>query len=131
MIRVVCVGKLREKYLVEGVNEFLKRIRKYSEIEMIEVKKEEQILKHAKGFIAVLDVKGREMSSEELASLLTNRQITFVVGGPEGLTKDVLEKANFRLSFSKMTFPHQMIRLMLAEQIYRAFTIIKKENYHK
>jgi 23S rRNA (pseudouridine1915-N3)-methyltransferase len=152
-IQIVQIGKTKAKYLMEGENEFLKRLKRYADIETITlneeygamdkkkiIKKEgEAILSFLEKFskdsyIIVLDINGKEYSSEQFAHLLekffVKGKIMFVIGGPYGLTEDVLNKADLRLSLSKMTFTHQMVRLFLLEQIYRAFTILEGRKYH-
>ncbi|SHE51484.1 23S rRNA (pseudouridine(1915)-N(3))-methyltransferase RlmH [Caloramator proteoclasticus] len=157
-ITIVSVGKLKEKYLKEGINEYLKRLSKYAKVDIIEVpdekapenlsNKEEEMVKEKEGqgilkyikenmYVIVLDIKGKQLSSEELADFLSQRallgesNIAFVIGGSLGLSQTVLNRANYKLSFSKMTFPHQLMRLILLEQIYRGFRIINGEPYHK
>ena len=157
-ISIITVGKLKEKYLKEGINEYLKRLSKYAKVEIIEVadekapenlsereaemvkdKEGQGILKYIKDnmYVVALDIKGKQLSSEELADFLNQRavlgesNIAFVIGGSLGLSQLVLNRANYKLSFSKMTFPHQLMRLILLEQIYRGFRIIKGEPYHK
>jgi 23S rRNA (pseudouridine1915-N3)-methyltransferase len=125
------VGKTREKYLLEGVNEYSKRLRKYAKVDFIDVKTEEQALKRLKDYVVVLDVNGEDMSSEGLADVIKEKDVCFLIGGAEGLSRETLEKADLRLSLSKMTFPHQMAKFILTEQVYRAFTILKGEKYHK
>lgn len=157
-LTIISVGKLKEKYLKEGINEYLKRLSKYAKVEIIEVpdekapenlsqreeenikdKEGQNILKHIKEnmFVVALDIQGKHLSSEEFAQFLSQRaiegnsSIAFIIGGSIGLSKGVLNRADFKLSFSKMTFPHQLMRLILLEQIYRAYRIISGEPYHK
>ncbi|KRQ86296.1 Ribosomal RNA large subunit methyltransferase H [Caloramator mitchellensis] len=157
-IDLICVGKLKEKYLKDGIDEYKKRLSRYCNINVIEVpdekapenisEKEEEIIKQKEGqgilknikdntFVIALDIKGKMLSSEELAAFLNERAVmgnsnlAFVIGGSLGLYKEVLDRANFKLSFSKMTFPHQLMRLILLEQIYRGYRIINGEPYHK
>ncbi len=155
---VVAVGKLKEKYLVEGVAEYQKRLQGYLKIEVIEVKEEsfreplssksvEQI-KEKEGkrildqipsgsFAIILDPQGKTLMSDQLATEINNlaiygrSNIAFVIGGSLGLGQNVISRADFILSFSRFTFPHQLIRLILMEQLYRVMTIIKGEKYHK
>ena len=156
-IRIVAVGKIKEKYLTEGIAEFVKRLGPLCKLEIIEVEearmpenasaaeKEKALAEEGRrllkqvpvaSHLIVLDVAGRGCSSEELAvrieSLGTAGQgdITFLIGGAFGLSTEVLATAQERLSFSRMTFTHQMIRLLLLEQIYRAFKILRGEPYH-
>jgi 23S rRNA (pseudouridine1915-N3)-methyltransferase len=156
-IKIVAVGKIKEKYLIDGINEYLKRISRYSKIEVIEVPDEkapdnlsprdEEIIKEKEGekilskisneFIIVLAIEGKKLNSIELAELIEktfsyeSSDITFVIGGSLGLHKRVYERSNLKLSFSDMTFPHQLMRIILLEQIYRAFRINSNEPYHK
>ncbi|MDY0237024.1 MAG: 23S rRNA (pseudouridine(1915)-N(3))-methyltransferase RlmH [Gudongella sp.] len=156
-IRIVAVGKIKEKYLVDGINEYLKRISRYSKIEVIEVPDEkapdnlsprdEEIIKEKEGekilskigneFVIVLAIEGKKLNSVELAELIEktfsyeSNEITFVIGGSLGLDKRVYDRSNLKLSFSDMTFPHQLMRMILLEQIYRAFRINNNEPYHK
>lgn len=157
-IKIVCVGKLKEKYLVEGVNEYLKRLKGYAKVEVYEVADEkipshpsladEMLVKTKEGrrvldkikqddYMILLDVKGDNLNSEEFAGHIEEcmingkSSIAFVIGGSLGHCSEVYDRANYKLSFSEMTFPHQLMRLMLVEQIYRCFKIIHKETYHK
>ena len=144
-INLVTVGKLKEKFLVEGVNEYLKRIKIFSRIDVKEISECRTVDEEGKkllaqvprdSFLIVLDVAGNEFSSEELAekiSELTLRgvaDITFLIGGAFGLSDEVRRAADLRLSLSRMTFTHQMARLVIVEQIYRAFKINRGEPYH-
>ncbi len=151
MIKIICVGKLKEQYLKDAIEEYKKRIKKYTEIEIIEVpdeglldeaktlKKEgESILKNInnRDYIITLEIDGKNISSTELADkisniYLTNNNITFVIGGSLGLDDEVKKISNYKLSFGKMTFPHQLFRVLLLEQIYRCFKINNNESYHK
>ena len=157
-IKIIAVGKLKEKYLKEAVLEYTKRLSKYCRLKILEVideklpesyriaeekiargKEGQRILKHINGnmYVIALDVKGIELSSEgfsdfiEDLSIKGKSNIAFVIGGSLGLSEDVLKRANYRLSFSLMTFPHQLMRVILLEQVYRGFRIIKGEPYHK
>ncbi len=143
MIKIICVGKLKEKYLVDACLEYTKRISKYTKIEIIELKdsniKEERdnILKYInKEFIITLEIEGNMLDSPTLARkidniFLTNPNITFIIGGSDGLHEDIKKISNYKLSFSNLTFPHQLFRVMLLEQIYRSFKILNNETYHK
>ena len=151
MIKIICVGKIKEKFYTEAIEEYKKRLSKYTKLEIIEVpdyfdnnieiiksKEGELILKNinSKDYIITLEIKGKEVSSEELAqkieqTFITNSNITFVIGGSYGLDNKILNISNYSLSFSKLTFPHQLFRVILLEQIYRAYRIINNENYHK
>ncbi len=151
-VNIVCVGTLKEKYWIDAIQEYSKRLSKFCNFNIIEIKEQnitdinlvskalekesEDILKNLKGYIIVLDINWKVLSSEELAKTISDIQqisstITFVIGSSFGLSEKIKQRANLRLSFSKLTFPHQMFRVMLAEQIYRAYTIIKKIKYHK
>ncbi|MDE5414129.1 23S rRNA (pseudouridine(1915)-N(3))-methyltransferase RlmH [Alkalihalobacterium chitinilyticum] len=157
-ISIVTVGKLKEKYLTLGINEYLKRLSAYAKIEVIEVpdekapeqlsetemeqikqKEGERILAkvHPDAHVIALAIQGKQMSSEQLASELDKlatygkSKIAFIIGGSLGLSDEVLKRSNAQLSFSKMTFPHQLMRLILVEQVYRAFRINRGEPYHK
>lgn len=157
-ISIITVGKLKGKYLKDGIDEYKKRLSRYCSIDIIEVqdekapetlseKEEEQvkikegqgILKHIKDgtYVIALDLKGKMLSSEEFSTLLGdlgvsgNSNIAFIIGGSLGLSQEVLNRADYKLSFSKMTFPHQVMRLILLEQVYRGFRIMKGEPYHK
>ena len=157
-IKIVCVGKLKEKYLADGISEYSKRIGRFAKVEITELADEkipdnasDAICEHIKNtegdkilakigrdeYVISLCVEGKHLASEELADKISNitlggkNVITFVIGGSLGLADKVKEKSDFRLSFSKMTFPHQLMRLILTEQIYRAFKINANEQYHK
>jgi 23S rRNA (pseudouridine1915-N3)-methyltransferase len=151
MIKIITVGSIKEKYLKDAIEEYTKRISKYTNIEIIEVKdeglveptkslqlEEEKILKHIndKDYIITLEIEGKELSSTELADKLDKitleaSTITFIIGGSYGLSQKIKDKAKLHLSFSKMTFPHQLFRVLLLEQIYRSFKINNNESYHK
>ena len=157
-IQIVCIGKLKEKYWSEAVNEYTKRLSRYCNMEITELKEarlpanasaaDEENVKIEEGrailraikedtFVITLEILGKQLSSTELAdkieelSLGAKSNIAFVIGGSLGLSEEVSRRSNFKLSFSKMTFPHQMMRVVLLEQIYRSFKIIKHETYHK
>ena len=144
MIKIICVGKLKEKYLNEGVNDYLTRLRKYHKVELIELQdtnidsEGNEISKYLtnKDYIISLAIKGKEFSSPELAEkidkiFISNPNITFIIGGSNGIREDILNKSNMLLSFSKLTYPHGLFRLILLEQIYRSFKILNNESYHK
>ncbi len=151
MIKLITVGSIKEKYLKEAIEEYSKRIKKYTNLEIIEVKDEglveetkaitlegEKIKKHLspKDYIITMEIDGKEMTSIEFSEkidqiLIENSNITFVIGGSYGLSTEIKQLAKMHLSFSKMTFPHQLFRVMLLEQIYRSYKIINNENYHK
>lgn len=157
-ITIITVGKLKEKYLKEGIDEYSKRLSSYCKLQVIEVSDEkapeelsatemeqvkrkegERILAHIKQdqYLIALAIEGSMWSSEKLSSELDRlatygkSQVAFVIGGSLGLADTVLKRADAQLSFSKMTFPHQLMRLVLVEQIYRAFRISRGEPYHK
>lgn len=156
-INILAVGKVKEKYIIMGIEEFAKRLTPHSNVKIIEVadepapekysqneeekvkqKEGEKLLKHisATDYTIALDLKGKTLSSEEFAEkiqsiMMESSNINFVIGGSLGLSQEVLNICNYRLSFSKMTFPHQLMRLILIEQIYRAFRIINGYPYHK
>lgn len=157
-ISIITVGKLKEKYLKQGIDEYLKRLSAYAKIEIIEVpdekapeelsetemlqvkqKEGERILSkiHPDAHVIALAIEGKMKTSEELAdgldklAIYGKSKVTFVIGGSLGLSSEVLQRANEKLSFSKMTFPHQLMRLILVEQVYRAFRILRGEPYHK
>ncbi len=148
MIKVICVGKIKEDYLKKGIEEYKKRISKYSKIEIIELidesngnileKERDKILKYIndKDYIITLEIDGNNVDSVELSKKIENiylnySNITFIIGGSYGLHDDIKSKSNYALSFSKLTFPHQLFRMMLLEQIYRSFKISHNETYHK
>ena len=144
MIKIVCVGKIKEKYLRDAISDYEKRISKYHKINIIEVEdsnmKEEsiRILKNIKkdDFVITLEINGNVISSVEFANkidklFITNSNITFVIGGSDGIDDIVKERSNYSLSFSTLTFPHQLFRVILLEQIYRCFKILNNETYHK
>ncbi|WLR41856.1 23S rRNA (pseudouridine(1915)-N(3))-methyltransferase RlmH [Bacillus carboniphilus] len=157
-ITIISVGKLKEKYLKPGINEYLKRLSSYAKVEIVELPDEKApenlsetemtIVKQKEGerilakispeaHVIALAIEGKQFSSEELATKLDKlatygkSKIVFVIGGSLGLSQEVMSRANESLSFSKMTFPHQLMRLMLVEQVYRAFRINRGEPYHK
>lgn len=144
MIKVICVGKVKERYLRDGISDYEKRISKYHKISIIEVldsninEERDRILKYIgdKDYVITLEIDGKEMSSIMLAdkidkTFITNSNITFVIGGSDGIHNDIKNRSDFALSFSKFTFPHQLFRVILLEQIYRCFKIINNETYHK
>lgn len=144
MIKIVCVGKIKEKYLQDAISDYMKRLSKYHKVEIIELEdsniseEKQRILKHidSKDYVITLDIEGRELSSAQLAdkidkTFIINSNICFVIGGSCGLDKEVKERSNLSLSFSKLTFPHQLFRVILLEQIYRSFKILNNETYHK
>ena len=157
-ITLITVGKIKEKYLKDAISEYSKRLSRYCKLEIIEVadektpdnasqivedgirdKEGERILKYVKedAFVVTLEIKGRLLPSEELADKIETlgiqgtSHIIFIIGGSIGLGNEVLKRSNYALSFSKMTFPHQLMRVILLEQIYRSYRIINHEPYHK
>ena len=156
-IQIICVGKVKETYLKEAILEYSKRLSKYIKLDILELPDEKipdkindniidtiktkecnNIINHLKkdSYIIALDLKGKEFSSEEFSKKLDkismeNSHITFIIGGSLGLTKDLLNMCNQKICFSKMTFPHQLIRVFLLEQIFRAFKISNGETYHR
>lgn len=157
-IKLICVGKIKEKFYVDAIKEYSKRLGAYTTLEIIEVpdektpdKASEAInlqIKEKEGnailskikptdFVMLLDVKGKMYSSEELSELIENYMIdgksefVFIIGGSLGVSQQVKQRANTLISFSKMTFPHQLMRVIFLEQIYRSFKIMKNEPYHK
>ena len=144
-ITILCIGKLREKYWVDAAAEYIKRLGKYCTLQIDELREstpEEEganILRRLKkdDFVVVLEISGTELDSAGLAAKIESlalsgkSKVVFVVGGACGLSSEVVQNADYKLSFSKMTFPHQMMRVILLEQLYRCFKIIKNEKYHK
>ncbi|MBQ6809369.1 MAG: 23S rRNA (pseudouridine(1915)-N(3))-methyltransferase RlmH [Clostridia bacterium] len=141
-IRIVCVGNLKEKYWKDAIAEYGKRLSRFCNFEVIETpesdpeKEKTAIIKHLQGYIFSLCVEGKQCTSVEFAQKIekvmqTDSKITFVIGGSDGLSEEVKKLSASRLSFSQMTFPHQLMRVILAEQIYRAFTISNNITYHK
>ena len=157
-ISVISVGKLKEKYLKLGIEEFSKRLSKYCKLDLIELEDEKcpenlsekdmEIVKNKEGqrilskiknnsYVIAIAIDGKNLSSEELADTISklavrgNSHITFIIGGSLGLSDEVLKRADYKLSFSKMTFPHQLMKLILLEQVYRSFRINNNEPYHK
>lgn len=157
-LRIICVGRLKEKFYTDAVNEFKKRLSRFSELEIAELADEKapeklsdaelEGVKLAEGrrilakitdgdTVIALDIAGKQLSSPELADRIAaymlegKSRLAFIIGGSNGLSAEVLARADFRLSFSKMTFSHQIFRVMLLEQLYRAFKIMNGEPYHK
>ena len=144
MIKILCIGKIKETFYQEAIKEYMKRLSKYHKVVIEELpdstkqKEEELLLKkiNSKDYNIVLDIDGVMLDSIELSNhldktFLNHSNITFIIGGSEGLTDKVKQMANFKLSFSKLTFPHQLFRVILLEQIYRSFKIQNHETYHK
>lgn len=157
-ITLITVGKIKEKYLKDAIAEYSKRLSKYCKLEIIEVadektpdnasetveamirdKEGERILKNVKddAYVITLEIKGKLLTSEELADKINTlgiqgkSYICFIIGGSIGLGEEVLKRSDYALSFSKMTFPHQLMRVILLEQVYRSYRIISGEPYHK
>lgn len=156
-INILCIGKIKENFFKNAINEYSKRLSKYCKLNILELpdkkipdktncsieneiksKECDNIINHLKkdSYIICLDLKGKEFSSEEFSKNIENismksSQITFIIGGSLGLTEKILNLSNQKICFSKMTFPHQLIRIFLLEQIYRAFKISNGETYHK
>lgn len=149
-INIVCVGNLKDKFYIDGAGEYAKRLSRFCTLKIIELKEQtkfdsplqiknaegEDIIKNLSGYVILMDVKGKLISSEELAEKiedisLNNSEITFVIGGSYGVSEMVKNRANQIVSVSKMTFPHRLFRVMLLEQIYRAFMINSGGEYHK
>ena len=157
-IQIICVGKLKEKYWTSACEEYMKRLSRYCDVNITELKEarppdspsaaqerqvnEEEgnsIIRHIKdgAFVISLEINGESLDSRQLAQKIENLMVTgkshvvFVIGGSLGLSSQVSSRADMKLSFSKMTFPHQMMRVILLEQIYRSFKIINRETYHK
>lgn len=148
MIKIICLGKIKEQYLKDGIEEYSKRISKYTKLEIIELedeyngnildKERDKILKYInnKDYIITLEIDGNNISSVDLSKridniFISNPTITFIIGGSYGLHDDIKKLSNYKLSFSNLTFPHQLFRLMLLEQIYRCYKINNNETYHK
>ena len=153
-INVVCVGKIKEKYIKEGINEFLKRLSKYIKLEIIELAEEDDnkgienatnseteriinaISKKSYSYNILLDLKGKMLDSEEMAQKIEeismiSSEINFIIGGSNGVNDNLRKIVDFRLCFSPMTFPHQLMRLILTEQLYRWVSINNNIKYHK
>ena len=157
-ITIITVGKIKEKYLKDAIAEYSKRLTKYCKLDIVEVadektpdnasevveeatrdKEAERIMKHIKAdmYVVTLEIGGKMLTSEELSTKIERlgiqgkSDVAFVIGGSIGLGKEVLKRSDYALSFSKMTFPHQLMRVILLEQIYRSYRIMKGEPYHK
>jgi rRNA large subunit m3Psi methyltransferase RlmH len=157
-VSIICIGKLKEQYWKDAIREYSKRLGSYCSLEIVELKESrlsanastadelaviqaegEEILGKIKDntYVISLEINGKKLSSEKLAEKIGdmgmsgNSDVTFVIGGSLGLSEEVSRRANFKLSFSDMTFPHQMMRVILLEQIYRSFKILRNEPYHK
>ena len=157
-IKIIAIGKLKEKYWQEAVKEYSKRLGAYCSLEIVELKEsllranasaaDEEAVKRAEGeeilnrirktdYVITLEIKGKSLTSEALSEKIEqlgidgHSDVAFVIGGSLGLSPQVSQRADFKLSFSAMTFPHQMMRVILLEQIYRSFKIMRNEAYHK
>ena len=156
-INIICIGKIREQYLKSAIEEYSKRLSRYCKLNILELPDEKipdklndnlsneiktkecnNIINHLKkdSYLIALDLTGNELSSEEFSKMIENismenSSITFIIGGSLGLTKELLNKCDKKICFSKMTFPHQLIRVFLLEQIFRAFKISNNETYHR
>ena len=144
MIKIICVGKLKEKYLIDLVNDYKNRINKYHKLEIVELKdsnKNEEGLEinkyiNKKEYIITMEINGNKMNSMEFSKkidnwLMTYSNITFIIGGSDGIDDSIKKISNYELSFSDLTFPHGLFRGFLLEQIYRSFKILNNETYHK
>lgn len=151
MIKIICVGKIKEKYLCDAIDEYKKRLSKYTKLEIIEVmdingldidniliKEGKLIEKHIndKDYVITLEIEGNMLNSIELSNKIdtifnTNSNIVFIIGGSYGLSPIIKKRSDYSLSFSRLTFPHQLFRVNLLEQIYRSFKILNNESYHK
>lgn len=148
MIKLICVGKVKENFYKEAIKEYIKRLSKYTKLNVIEIDDEPNIngiekeglniLKNIndKDYVITLEINGNMLTSEELSSkidniLINNSNVDFVIGGSYGLSDKIKQRSNYKLSFSKQTFPHQLFRVMFLEQLYRAFKIKNNETYHK
>ena len=157
-IQIICIGKLKEKYWTDAIAEYSKRLSRYCTLEIIELKEarlpdkaspaDEEDVKLEEGrsilkaikdgtYVITLEILGKQLTSPELAdkiqtlSIEGKSNVAFIIGGSLGLSAEVSKRADYKLSFSRMTFPHQMMRVILLEQVYRGFKIIKNEAYHK
>ena len=153
-INLIVMGYIKEKYLKDAISEYTKRISRFAELKIIELKESapksnseaeilnclkkdaEEIKQHLKGHLICLDIKGKQITSEEFASkiektTLTSSEISFIIGASNGIHNEIKSICNEKISFSSMTFPHQLMRVIFLEQLYRAFTIINKISYHK
>ena len=144
MIKIICVGKLKEKYLKDLVDDYKNRVNKYHKLEIIELKDSDklseaiEIKKHIdkKSFIVTMEINGTKLNSVEFSNkidkwLMNYGSITFIIGGSDGIDKSIKDISNYEISFSNLTFPHGLFRGFLLEQIYRSFKILNNETYHK
>lgn len=150
-LRIVAVGKLKEKFWTDAVNEYKKRIGRYANLEIIEcpegrdegnaerlaVQEERAILEKAQGFVVLTAIDGEQITSEGLSELISKESVggtstfTFIIGGSRGVSEAVKRRADKKISFGRVTYPHQLMRVILSEQLYRAMSIINKTSYHK
>lgn len=151
MIKILCVGKIKEKFFKDAISEYSKRLSKYTNLQIIEAddinsdnintildKEKDLIIKHisSKDYVITLEIEGKQLSSLEFSKKIEelqiyNSSIVFIIGGSYGLHQQIKDRADYKFSFSKLTFPHQLFRIILLEQIYRAYKIINNESYHK
>ena len=151
MIKILCVGKIKEKFFKDAISEYSKRLSKYTNLQIIEVddinsdnintildKEKDLIIKHisSKDYVITLEIEGKQLNSLEFSKKIEelqiyNSSIVFIIGGSYGLHQQIKDRADYKLSFSKLTFPYQLFRIILLEQIYRAYKIINNESYHK
>lgn len=146
MIKIICFGKLKENYLVNAVNDYFERVNKYHKLSIIELKdsdnmndEEKELLKtiqNDKSYKILLDIKGEEVSSIEFSTLINDKlthfsSITFIIGSSNGVSENIKNFVNQKISFGKITMPHGLFRAVLLEQIYRSFKILNNESYHK
>lgn len=146
MIKIICFGKLKENYLVNAVNDYYERVNKYHKISILELKDSEniideekellKIIQNDKSYKILLDIKGEEVSSIEFSTLINDKlthfsSITFIIGSSNGVSENIKNFMNQRISFGKITMPHGLFRAVLLEQIYRSFKILNNESYHK
>ena len=141
-VRLICVGNLKEKYWRDAFSEYEKRLSRFCRFETVEIPESEieregnEILKKKAGYIAALCIEGKALSSEDFAKFIERKsfdysKFTFIIGGSTGLSEKVKEASDIKISFSPMTFPHQLMRVIFSEQLYRAFTILNNVTYHK
>lgn len=146
MIKIICFGKLKENYLVNAVNDYYERVNKYHKISILELKDSEniideekellKIIQNDKSYKILLDIKGEEVSSIEFSTLINDKlthfsSITFIIGSSNGVSENIKNFVNQKISFGKITMPHGLFRAVLLEQIYRSFKILNNESYHK
>ncbi len=143
-INIIAVGKLKEKYWVDAIREYSKRLSRFAEIAVVEIpegrnlsEEGKNILKKSSGYVIVTDIEGKALSSIEIADVISNNlnrgisEFSIIIGSSEGLSAEVKNAADIRVSFGKITYPHQLMRVIIFEQVYRAFTIINRLTYHK